>query len=236
MTTEMSLRLDESELPDLGHDSFDPSPVPIWAEFNDGSWRIGLRFQSRNGQPVLTEVRIFPAESDSRPGRWSGDVAIIDAGGLRPALVKSLAVGALRNQAIQRLTDPGDSFWVNDWPVPAENWFDVAFYAGIEAHAAADVPERPGRKPLSDKQLALVARYYTQAMQSGAKSSHKYVREQMEQRHGEYLSATTISGRIHKARERGFLTPVEKKGMKGGSLTKRARDVLQKIDDEQGDL
>jgi hypothetical protein len=236
MSTETSLRLDESELPDSGYEAFDPSPVPVWAEIDDGSWRIGMRFQARSGQPVLTELRFFPAEPDALPGRWSGDVAAIDAGGLRPDLVHNVAVGALRNEAIQRLTDPDDPFWVNDWPEPQENWFDVAHYAGIEAHAEADVPERPGRQPLSDEQLALVAKYYTQALRDRETNTHEYVHKQMERHHDEYLSPGSIAGRIYKARRRGFLTAASKKGSRGGNLTQKARDLLRNIDQEQGDL
>ena len=236
MTTEMTLRHDESKLPDSEWESYGPSSVPVWAEIDNGSWRIGLRFQVRSRQLVLTEVRVFPAEPDTQPGLWSGDTATVDAGGLRPDLVHSLAVGALRDQAIQRLTDPEDPFWIDDWPIPQENWFDVAYYAGIEAHADADVPGRPGRQPLPDEQLALVAKYYTQALRGRVRSAHEYVRDQMSQRHGEYLSAGAIAGRIHKARKRGFLTPAQKKGTRGGSLTKRAKDLLRRIDDEQGDI
>ena len=231
MNHEMNLRLDESDVPESGQGAFDSSPTSVWAETDFGSWRVDLRLQHRNGHPVLSEIRVFPAEAGAPPGQWSGDVTNVDEGGLRPALVKNLAVGALRDQAIQRLTDPDDSFWVDGWPIPQENWFDIAHYAGIEAHADADVPVRPGRQPISDEQLAFIARYYTEAQRTGAKA-HEYVRSQMESRHGEFLSAGTIAGRVHKARKRGFLTSTEKQGKRGGSLTQKARDLLRRIDHE----
>lgn len=232
MNHEMNLRLDESDVPESGHGAFDSSPSSVWAEFDIESWRVNLRLQGRNGHPVLSEVRIFPAETDAPPGRWSGDVTSVDAGGLRPDLVKNVAIGALRNQAIQRLTDPDDPSWINGWPNPHENWYDTAFYSGIEANADADVPTRPGRQAISDEELALTARYYTEAQGTAAKSALEYTRIQMEDRHGVFLSKGTVGGRIHKARRRGFLTPAEKQGKGGGTLTPRARDVLQKIDGE----
>jgi hypothetical protein len=236
MNHEMNLRLDESDVPEFGHGAFDPPPTPVWAETDFGSWRIGLRLQHRDGHPVLSEVRVFPAETDAPPGQWSGDVTNVDAGGFRPDFFRKVAIGALRDQAIQCLTDPEDSFWVNGWPIPQENWFDIANYAGIEANADADVPGRPGRQPISDEELAIVARYYTEAQRNRAKSTHEYIRNQVEIHRGAFLSEGTIGGRIYKARKRGFLTPAEKKGKKGGSLTPKARDLLRKIDSEGKEL
>jgi hypothetical protein len=184
---------------------------------------------------VLTEFRVFPATSDAKPGCWFGDVSAVEQGGLRPKLIKDLAIGRLRDQAIQYLTDPADPVWEDNWPNAWENWFDIAGYAGIDAFAEADVPVRPGRRPISNEELALIARYYTQAQRVEARNIHEYIQDQMKRRHDEYMSIGTIAGRIHKARKRGFLTAAKKKGARGGNLTQKSRDLLRRIDKGEED-
>lgn len=221
MTTNMRLRLEEPGTHISGHDAFDPSPVPVWAETDIGAWRIGLRLQHRKGQPVLTEVRVYPTELDGPPGEWSGNVERVPDEGLRPDLVKNLAIGALRDRAIQRLTNPEDSAWQDGWPESWENWYDIAFYAGIDAYADADVPGRPGRQPLSDELLAEVADHYVTALRIG-KPTTKYILEQMD-------PYAPVSSWVRKAHERGFLTQAPKKGQRGGQLTPKARTVLRSM-------
>jgi len=226
MTTKMRLRLEEPDLPVSGHDAFDPSSVPVWAEFDMGNWRIGLRFLHRDGQLVLAEVREYPAEQDQRPGQWSASVESVDKGGLRPALVHSLAIGALRDQAIQRLTDPDDPAWESGWPESWENWYDIAHYAGTDAYVEADVPGKPGRQPLSDEKLAEVADHYVTALRIGRPTT-KYIQEKM----GPFSS---VGGWVKKARERGFLTAAPNKGQRGGRLTPKAKAVLKRTNDNKG--
>lgn len=228
MTTNMRLRLEELGTPAPGHDAFDPSPVPVWAETDIGTWRIGLRFLHRNGQPVLTEVRVYPAEPDRLPGQWSASIDAVEAGGLRPDTVKNLAIGRLRDQAIQRLTDPDDPAWDDGWPESWENWYDIAHYAGIDAHAEADVPGRPGRQPLSDELLAEVADHYVTALRL-RKSTTKYIQEKM----GPYVP---VSGWVKKARVRGFLTAAPGMGQRGGHRTPKTKTLLKKMKDTNGGI
>jgi hypothetical protein len=219
----MRLRLEEPAVHTSDHDAFDPSPVPVWAEIDFGPWRVGLRLQHRNGQPVLTELRVYTAEPDALPGQWTANVESVPEAGLRPDLVWNLALGGLRDQAIQRLVDPDDPAWEDGWPESWENWYDIAQYAGIDAHADADVPGKPGRQPLSDELLAEVADHYVTALLIG-KPTTKYIQEKMD-------PYAPVGSWVRKARERGFLTEAPKQGQRGGRLTPKTRAVLKRMKD-----
>jgi hypothetical protein len=229
----MHIRLDESDLPDSGHDSFADLISPAWVEFDLDTWTVGLLFQSRSGRPVLTELRVYPTESHRRPGQRTQNVEGVPEGGLTPRVIKDLPVGRLRNQALQALTDPHHPAWENNWPNRWENWYDVAHYAGIDAGAEPDIPKRQGRPTLSKEQLALVASYYVEALAKGAKTTN-HVSARLRQ-DGEHLSVGAVVGRIHKARVRGFLTEATKTGQKGGMLTAKAQEFLQTIATEGND-
>lgn len=231
MKYDTHLRLDQSDAPKTGFEAFADSISPVWAEFRIGDWTVALNIQHRGGRPVLTELRAYPAEPDGRPGQWSQNVDNVPDGGLRPDFIKGLKVGSLRDQAFQELVDPSHSVWEDGWPNPAENWYDIAHYAGMEAGAEADVPVRPGRQPLTDEQLALVAKYYVEALREG-KSVTNHIRTRLQQ-HEENVTNATVGGRVSKARHRGFLGSARKGGQKGGSLTPKAREVLARIDEEK---
>jgi hypothetical protein len=231
MKYELHLRLDDSDTPEIGHEAFADWTSPVWAEIQLGDWTVGLNIQNRNGRPVLTELRAYPTEPDQRPGQWSRNVDSVPDGGLRPDFIKGLKVGSMRDQAFQALIDPSHPLWDDGWPNPAENHYDTAHYAGIETGAEADVPTRPGRQPLTDEQMAFVAKYYVEAIRGG-KSVTDHIKTQLQQ-HEEYVSDATVAGRVSKARRRGFLSDAQKGGQKGGHLTPKAREVLARLSEEK---
>lgn len=230
-TPNMHIRLDDSDVPKFGHEAFADSISPVLVEFTFGMWSAELLFKSRNGQPVLTELRVFPTRPQRHSDEKTQGVDEIPEGGLRPRFVKDLAIGGMRDQAIQALTSPQHPIWEGRWPNPAEEWYDIAHYSGIESGALGDIPKKPGRRSLTDEELARVALYYVEALAEG-RGTTKHVWNRLGQ-DGVYLSEGTVSGRIYKARLRGFLTPASTKGQKGGTLTPEAREILQRLRTEK---
>lgn len=79
----------------------------VWAQTTIGDWRIAYRVGVSQGQPVISELRIYPAEPRQPQGEWSGgEVGIfapVPAGGITARLVDSLPVG-LHKAAIQQVS------------------------------------------------------------------------------------------------------------------------------------
>jgi hypothetical protein len=210
-------------------------PRNFWATAPEDEWVVGLRFGVRDGHPILGELRIFPDEGPSyerSQGRWSGDPASIPEAGLPATLVHGLGLWGLENEVRAALKDykdpawPGDRVWDDPsdphWQ-PAEHWLSHdALVSRLKIGPTQTGPtRRPGRPPLSDETLALVAYHYVEALKAG-RPVHSYVEKQM--REGD--EHKPVAQWIHKARERGFLEPPLKPRQKGGRLLPKARALL----------
>jgi hypothetical protein len=201
-----------------------------WAIVDDGPWSVALRFRTRNNRPVLAEVRVYPTEAGHSPGFWSNSVTAVPDGGLPAKLLKDLALGRLRNQALALMADPHDVTWGED----AYDYYEAVIAAGVSVDQGEEAP-RPGRRPLSPEKLALTSYYYVESLRLGIGSIHREISKRLP-KHSHQIpdwegtpSETTIRSWIYKARERGFLREAPEPGGKGGSLTRRALAVLFRL-------
>ena len=219
MEYEITIRADDTKfVPKSGWDEFAPPPSPVWADFNEPPWRISMRFVEKAGVPTLGELHIYPIDEAATEGEWSDDPSLVPDGGLPPTLLRKFPLGRSRDTAVMQLTDPGHPAWDDGWPDPYDNWYDVAGQAGFTSR-----PRGRGRTPLTERQLALVALAYVDAVNMG-RTIAAHVVERLEAA-GETVTYTTATSRIVKARQRGFLEDAPS-GHRGGGLTDKAKQVL----------
>ncbi len=211
-------------------------PTSIWAvgpppTNDEGEWVVGLHFVAQDGHVRLAEVKIFPDEGRSPErarGRWSGSAETVSDLGVPAALVKNLTLGRMENQVRAALADPKHPAWgPNHDPYPGseppDNWLewdDLTARVGVDTHDTAS-KRRPGRPPLSDERLAVVAYYYVQALSRSLKI-HRHIEGQMR----EGTEHLPVAQWISRAREREFLTRPPKPGQRGGNLTPKAIAIL----------
>lgn len=219
---EIRLHLDEAHVPATGRAAFSPPPQPLWAEHESDGLVTALRFHSRHGEPVLSELRVFPAEDDRFPGEWSDDAASVPLGGLNATQIHNTPIAKLRDAAIALMSDPNHPVWEQAGFERWEQWWDTVAAAGIEAERAQPKPRGGGRPPYPDRHFAEVALHYVTAARKGVRT-HEYIRKQMAG-HGKY---PPIGAWVSEARKRGFLTPTTQQGRIGGTLTSKARAVLR---------
>ncbi len=229
---DFTLHLEEPDLPTTGRAAFTfPTGLAIWSVGTIDDWMLALRFVSRDGVPILSEMRVFPVESDTgedhTPTEWTGSPDAVPGNGLQAAFVKNLALGRIEGQVRQALSDHHHPVWQgdrnsydNEPPDHYMEWLDLTSRSSIDPKRTPS-PQRPGRPALSDEHLAAVALLYTTALARGIPTT-AYIETQME-KGGEHLP---IASWVDKARKRGFLTPSPKPGRPGGELTKKARTLI----------
>lgn len=228
--------LDEPDQPQTGRASFTfPTGIPVWSIGTIDEWTIALMFISRDGVPILSELRVFPTESKSpggpTPTEWSGEVDAVPGNGIPATLVKNIALGRIENQIRQAFADhdhpewPGSRDWYEGEPPDHYlEWLSTMTRTSINPKRTAS-PHQPGRPQLSDEHLATVALHYTFALAKGIPIT-SHIQEQM-QEGSEHLPITSW---VDKARRREFLTRPPKPGRPGGDLTDKARAVLERLE------
>lgn len=200
--------------------------VPVseaWVEAPIGeAWVAALRLGFRNRQPVVSELRIFPAEpmsaanTDQPLGHWSGEargvsVKGIPPGGLTAGVLRRVRIGEWRRFLKKFLrqvgTERGEQIFSDD---------GLLGHAGFQA--PADPIHRATRKPgpvgRDDTFYRTIAREYVAAFNDG---SVRPVAD-VARRHPN-ASVNLVRQWVHRARVRGFLTPAVDPGLAGGSLT-----------------
>ena len=206
-----------------------PSTWPVWVEFViDEDTSVALRFQDRNGLPVVTEIRVYPDDGDPtpKPGTWSVDSALAPENGISPTVIHNLALGRLRDQAVTALLQPTQDWRTSeedDWEDLAANWLDISAWASVrQGWRPPQSPSRRGRKlSITDEQLAEVAFHYQAAARKGV-GIHRYIQQRMPE------IDTVVGNRISKARDRGMLLGGGgERGLKGGYMSNRAVDLLR---------
>lgn len=227
-----TLHLEEPDRPTTGRAAFTyPTGLAVWSTGTIDEWTLALRFVSRDGVPILSELRILPTESDgistNTPPAWTGTPDAVPGNGLPAAFVKNLALGRIEGQVRQALADHSDPMWPgdrnsydNEPPDHYMEWLEVTSRSSVDPKRTPS-PQRPGRPALTDEHLAAVALHYTTALAAGAPTT-AHVMTQM-QEGDEHLP---IASWVDKARKRGFLTPSPKPGRPGGELTKKARTLI----------
>jgi len=194
----------------------------VWFESPVGDrWLAAYRLIPRHGHPVIAELRLFPIE----PGKhdaghwgeaWLGPKAKIPAGGITARLLRQVRVGEHAGHL--------DGILEN-----MKKQFGVILYEpkGVLGRLGfvADAPLTPklGRKPLPDVEYARIAVVYDKALRAGNRRPVVAVAKAWR------IPIPKARDVIHRARERGMLTPASKQGRASGGLTSRAQAFLSKL-------
>ena len=166
----------------------------LWATVEIEGWRLAYRAGLSGRKVVISEIRIYPAESRQSPGRWSGEelgvFAPMPAGaGITARLLRRIRVGA--HAAAVRQFDPA-----------AVAEIAQRGYALPTAKPAPKSPGRngPGRPPLPPEYYERLAERYSDICRSGR---GRDVNQTIARERG--CSASMIKSAIARCRTRGLL-------------------------------
>lgn len=193
----------------------------IWLEAPLGKdWIAAYRLVLQDGQAVIAEVRVFPAEPQPRrpgPGQWSGECLGIKAdappGGLMARLLRQVHVGVVLSSLGEILK--GIRNELGEEVFQPDRW-----YGRFGLIPQAKPHHRQGRPARPDKPLIVLAQAY--AKQIERRSQHP-IADLAARFH---LPLSAVRSMIHAARQRGLLSPGHQ-GRRGGVLTPRAEMILQ---------
>ena len=211
----------------------------LWLEVDiDDTWRAAFRLVPYSGQPVVAEVRVFPADRwpGRQPGLWraetlgmrsrqldakkldkqqrSRDVRFPAIGrGIPAQLLRKVPFGVVQRYARELMELLGGLRDVDFLPDAIE-----LEAAGFREHVPTERPRRPAR--WSDHRYAQLADTYAKRIEAG---SRKPV-EDVARRHR--LETTQARDAIHTARKRGLLSPTTTQGRPGGQLTPAGEALL----------
>jgi hypothetical protein len=187
-------------------------------------WRVALRLANQQGQPIISEARIFPDEDKSFPvGRWSGEYgasAKVPPGGLTARVLRTVRTQAFRRD-LRTITER----WKTMLRKLEPNARRTELLQGLEPElrTAIQSPEQPmttrGRKGRSDRELARIATIYEAAYLAGRPAIAAVAKAAT-------LSESKARDAVRRARVRGLLSPATKQGKGGGVLTPTARALL----------
>lgn len=181
----------------------------VESELGDG-WRAAFRMLIQDGLPVVGEIRVYPAEPDADPGRWSaeivGDRADVPAGGVTGRLLRRIHVDAAR-----------DTFGEMQ---------AAGFLLGIDATTPPDferirhhATHNPGRRGHPDTFYAAAAAAYLTHIHAGATTPTEALAAELG------LPAWRVRDIVKAARIRGLLTQPPR-GRAGGELTPAGQTAL----------
>lgn len=214
------------------------------------NWVAAYRFTAQEGQPVISELRIFPAlvatdrtiapdemlSSDTArpPGRWRAEVAGALApaprGGLRARVVHGLRLGAALRHAhadLAALRRSAPNLFAAAVPAPADNPdapdIDAGAYARFSPAAAraALTPRGAGRKGHGILFFTQRAKEYVARLEAGDSRPAVTIARRLG------LTPAGVRDMIFRARKRGLLTPAFAQGQRGGALTPKAIAILR---------
>jgi len=194
----------------------------MWAKTEKSGWTFAVLLRQEGPQFVIQEFRVFPSGSTTFNDQPSSDVTKpIPSNGVTASVVRNFRYGTFKEEAVLGLVIP-TSFSEEG----SLDWDDLLRSGGFDSEQVT--PEsgtaRRGRPPLRDEELAKAAYYYDEAIREHAKSAIRYVASALED-----PNPARISQVISKCRERGFLTPAPAKGIRGGHLTAKAREILRRM-------
>jgi hypothetical protein len=198
-----------------------PPGSDTWIELPlDDDWIAGVRVRwESSDRAVAAELRVFPGthDEDRRPGEWSaarrGSGAPVPAGGVPVSTIQRLRLGELM-KSYSRLLGPVIGPLSG---APADLWDERQ-----RARAAA---QRPGRRPRSDIEYAEIAELYVEMWRGRASETYRAIAKLRSSEPGRGVAHETVRKWVREARLRGLLT-LASQGQPGGSLTKKARELL----------
>ena len=208
----------------------------VWLEAPlDDDWCIALQIAAQDGQPVVSELRIFPAEPPpqlvytrgvvqrfSYPagewnGRWTGIDAKVPKRGLSSTIARRARV-PLHAEYFEDIRQALLKKFQKDFFV------DEFGFSSVDPRAAGTASRTkqtvgPGRPALPISALLPIAEAYADAVARGSRRPLK----DLARRSGR--SVDEIRRRVHQARRRGLLTRAAP-GAAGGALTPEALVLL----------
>ena len=175
-----------------------------------GPWMVAFRVADQRGQPIISEVRLFPFEKDTtrKPpaGQWSGVYGAsvrVPPAGITARLLREVRTRAFRAALREIVARHRETLAALDFP------------------AARPVPaSHRGRKGRTDTELAHIAAAYEVAYLA-ARPAIAAVAKRFR------LSPSKARDAVHRARVRGLLSPASKQGIGGGLLTPLAQKILK---------
>jgi hypothetical protein len=197
-----------------------------WLETDlSGGWRVAYRLAAEAGHPVVSEVRVYPAERRAPAGWWSGEELGMEAttvppGGLTATLLREVRLGAhlLEGKAAlewaKTKTRPrgGDVSLITAW----------LRRLGLKSLHPPERKPGPGRLGRPRHEVARIAREYARAVSRN--SRHPIQDVQAVHRH---LSLDQLRDVVRRARQLGYLTASTGRGRMGGVLTETGSAALR---------
>lgn len=180
--------------------------VPLTEGFL-GDYRFELDVQ---GALVIAQVHLYP-KVKANP---------IPRGGITARVLRQVAVTPIQRVA-EELTYLGDL---------SHDFKDGPLRLTPENKNTLTKKHQPRRYRSRDERLATIANEYVEAVVK-TKTGRPRPIPIMAKRHN--LEEITISGYVNEARKKGFLTE-SPPGKAGGSLTKKARTILQRMETRKG--
>jgi hypothetical protein len=187
-------------------------------------WIAAYRYTIQEGRPVVSELRVFPSPVGDEgrfggPGHWKaellGVLAPAPAGGLTARHVHNyLRMGRhakLTRDILARLRREAPQLFA-----PGQ---DMAPFTAASGARAPVTASGRGRKGHGVAFFARIAKEYVDVIQRGDRRPATTIAS----RRG--LSPARVRDLIHRARQRGLLTPAHH-GRRGGLLTPAARAIL----------
>ena len=210
--------------------------ISAWLEAPlDDDWCVALQIAIQNGRPVVSELRVFPAEVpaklvrtdgkvatfSSKTGTWAGDWLGVNAkvpkGGLTSTIVRRAKIPLhtkffeeIRQDIIKR---GGQDFFAAEFGFPE--------VPQQRPPGGTTKKRRPGRPPVPCEELLSVAQDYAAVVAAGSRKPLQDVAQTRGR------GVEEIRRRVFKARREGLLSPTHG-GVGEGVLTAQAKRLIQK--------
>jgi hypothetical protein len=192
----------------------DNSALDVWLEEHFGNgWLAAYRVVQQGSTYAFAELRIFPAEAGKRPpGEWSADPVHVPDGGITASVLRTVLVGEHRDGLEHQVDLLGKKMGASFKGFLGEK--------GLK-ELAEEVRHLPRRQGRPDLFYAKIAAEYVAEVEAGNRRPIRALAERLGK------SPDYVRQVLSESRRRAFLTPTPR-GVPGGELTPRARDVLSK--------
>jgi len=201
----------------------------LWKKFalEGGQWTCAYRIAEQDGHPVLGELCIYPSDIRRKP--WSSRPTAPPRGGITTRLLRKLSLGrhsaVVRGQIDEAASESpegpgtGESSSVEDFN---RELVRALGFQAPDDRGRGTTPRRrgPGRPGRPDTFYARIAERYVKELEEGNPHPTAAVASDS------HYSQANVRDMVHEARARGLLSPAPRKGLPGGWLTVRARELL----------
>jgi hypothetical protein len=194
-----------------------------WVTFDiDDRWRAALRLALQGNRLVTAEARVFPKEGTHKrwPQTWEAGEAQglkveVPPGGLHARVFRRVQIHAHVRETAQMLRALRRS--------PCGEWLRLTqTQALLDVTSAGAAPgPRRGRPAIPDELLLRVASEYVRAFAAGTNPVPTAAKRL-------HLPGPRVRDLVHRARLKGFLTPVPQ-GLGGGELTPLGKSLLRRL-------